>query len=144
MDYTEALLKNLMAAALLAALLYVSYRPTRRVQAQAETAQPDPGTRTLLIRCGLHDKSAKSWEGSIVGEPPGAQVISLAGYHFQPPDNISDSRFSFATRPWIPPAPQTDLSPGLPGRRPIFPNGIYAVVKGISDANKKRPSSLVK
>jgi hypothetical protein len=128
------LIQKYLTPALVLLTLWLFYRPWRPVHAQSEATRLDPTARRLLIRCGITDKSGKSWTGALEPES-GAQELSLEGYHFQPPDEIAASgRFSFATRPWASAVQQVDLSPIRPGLRVIFPNGVYASVKGPSSA----------
>ncbi len=120
--------KRLGAAALFAACaLAVLFQPRARVQAQPETP---PDVRTILIRCGVTDTAGKTWTGALEPAGAGSEVVALRAYHFQPPDRVDGNKFEFATRPWVTAFQQVDLSPGRPGPRAVFPNGVYATVKG--------------
>ena len=125
--------KSFILSGLLLAL-YISYRPWAWVRAQSAVQRVDPDAQTVLIRCGVTDKVGNTWSGTLEADSSGAEALSLRGYHFQPPDDITGVRFSFATRPWVTTFQQVDLSPGRPGPRAVFPNGVYATVKGPSSA----------
>jgi hypothetical protein len=88
----------------------------------------------MVIRYGVTDKVEKTWRGRLEPDSGDAQVISLSGYHFQPPDRVAGREWEFKTRIWETPNRQTDLSPGLNGPRTVFPNGIYARVSGSAGA----------
>src|SRR5207248_843782 len=94
----------------------------------------DSSVRTLVLRYGVTDKLEKTWHGRLEPDSGDAKVISLAGYHFQQQDRVTGREWEFKTRVWETPNRQTDLSPGLPGPRTIFPNGIYARVSGSGGA----------
>src|SRR5690242_21516731 len=99
-----------------ALLTLISLRPWVGVRAQpASNAHFDPSWRTLLIRYGVTDKVEKTWRGRLEPDGGDAQVVSVAGYHFQPPDRITGRDWEFKTRLWESPARQVDLSPTLPG-----------------------------
>src|SRR5580704_16414040 len=135
MIYTEAVNKKLIVPMLAALAFCLLYRSGRPAQAQPDVQTPQSPAQALLVRCGVTDKNGKSWEGTLEGESAGAEVIALAGYHFQPPDSTAaGGRFSFATRPWVAAFQQIDLSPARPGPRTVFPNGVYATVKGSASA----------
>src|SRR5262249_46238427 len=73
----------------------------------AQTVQ-GPTSETLLIRFGVTDKTPRTWRGSL--EPEGnSQVLSLSGYHFQPPDQVSSRQFEFTSRLWTAGFQQIDL-----------------------------------
>lgn len=133
--------KRIAAPALVLGLLALC---AGRLWLAAQSARPastptDPAARTLLIRFGVTAKTGKNWSGRLEPESADAQIVSLTGYHFQPPDSTDAAQHSwqFATRPWAPVFQQVDLSPARPGPRPVFPNGIYASVKGASAARFK-------
>ncbi len=90
---------------------------------------------TLLIRCGVNDKTGGAWTGSLEPASADARVLSVQGYHFRPTDRV-DSRGSwkFETRAWTPPWPSNDLWAARPGPRPVFPNGVYANIEGLPSA----------
>jgi hypothetical protein len=126
----------ILPALAIASIALVSLRPWTRLRAQSNPATPlvDPSVRTLLIRYGVVDTVEKTWRGRLEPDFGGAEIVSLSGYHFQQSDRINGREWEFKTRFWIGPAAQVDLSPSLAGPRPIFPNGIYARVKGDAGA----------
>src|SRR5438477_1775109 len=135
MNYTQRVIKKSAIPFGLLLLICLSYRPWLRVRAQSSIQRLDPGIQTVLIRCGVTDKEGKTWSGTLEADSSGAEILSFRGYHFQPPDDITGpGRFSFATRPWVTSFQQVDLSPGRPGPLAVFPNGIYATVKGPATA----------
>ena len=109
---------------------------------RAGSASRDPTAQILLIRFGVTDKTGKNWSGWLYAGAGGAQILSIAGYRFQPPDHIdaAQHQWQFATRPWTPIFQQIDLSPARPWPRPVFPNGVYASVTGGSAARFKLAS----
>src|SRR5579859_1416908 len=135
MIYTQRVIRKLAVPSLALLLLCSIYRPWRPVHAQSSSLRPDPGERTLLIRCGVTDKEEKSWSGSLEPETSGAEIVAIEGYHFQPPDKVTaPGSFSFVTKEWKPAFQSIDLSAARFGPRAIFPNGIYATVKGPASA----------
>src|ERR1051326_5897658 len=113
----------------LATAALISLRPSIRVRAQPSRTEGPPA-RTLLIRYGVTDRVEKTWRGRLEPDSADALVLSLTGYHFQQGDHVTGREWEFKTRLWEPANRQVDLSPGLPGPRTIFPNGIYARVAG--------------
>jgi hypothetical protein len=120
-------------AFVLATMAALCWRPWELLRAQAPNSTAslfDSTAQTVLIRYGVTDKTEKTWRGRLETDSGDAQVISLAGYHFQPPDRVAGREWEFTTRPWVTAFQQVDLSPGRPGPRAVFPNGIYARVSG--------------
>ncbi len=115
----------------LAAAVVLVMRPQ-----STESGKPwNPAAQQVLIRYGVTDNVTRMWHGWIEPVSDDAKVSALSGYHFQNEDQITTSdsgaaEFSFTTRAWTPNVQQVDLSPVLPGPRPVFPNGVYAVVTG--------------
>ncbi len=84
----------------------------------------------VLIRCGATDTAGRTWKGSIEAASGDAEVVTVEGYHFLPADRVRGTSWEFATRPWTATFQQVDLSPARPGPRAVFPNGVYATVRG--------------
>lgn len=126
--------KVAVPAFLFLAVAFVCWRPWVGLHAQRNPHRPavalDPSAPTVLIRFGVSDTAGKTWTGRLTADSGDANVISLRGFHFQPPDRISGTQWQFSTRPWVTGFQQVDLSPGRPGPRAVFPNGIYAQVTG--------------
>jgi len=100
--------------------------------------QWDANATRVVIRYGVTADEAANFKGRIEAASTGARVLGVEGLHFVLQDRAApDGSFSFATRSWAPQNQQTDLSPIIPGPRPVFPNGIYAVVSGPPDARFK-------
>ena len=121
----------------LAAVAITCWRPWLALRAQApypSVSVLDTREQTVLIRYGVTDKTEKTWRGRLEPDGGNAQVLSVAGYHFQPPDRASGREWEFSTRLWMPNFLQVDLSAGRPGPRTVFPNGIYARVSGDASA----------
>ncbi len=120
----------------IAGVLVVTHAQQRGV-AQKPTPWDASATR-VVIRYGVTDEDAANWKGRIEAASTGARVMGVEGLHFIQQDRASnDGNFSFTTQSWAPRTQQVDLSPVLPGPRPVFPNGIYAVVEGPPDARFK-------
>src|SRR5689334_7701811 len=105
------------------ALFYL--RPWTGLRAQppqnAGASLFDQSLHTLLIRYGVTDKVEKTWRGRLEAASGDAQVLDLAGYHFQQGDRVTGREWEFKTRIWETASRQVDLSPGLPGPRTVFP-----------------------
>ena len=102
------------------------------MRAQTGTPAPalDESVHTILVRWGMKDKAEKGWKGSIEAVAQG-QVLGIQGYHFQGDDAVDGANaWHFQTRRWIASFLQVDLTPALPGPLPIFPNGVFATVRG--------------
>ncbi len=130
----------LLAVLLAAAVMWVTFRPlaSQPVVAPPPPTAWDPAAARVVIRYGITASEAANWKGRIEAASTGARVMGVEGLHFIQQDRASaDGNFSFATRSWAPANQQTDLSPIIPGPRPVFPNGIYAVVSGSPDARFK-------
>jgi hypothetical protein len=119
-------------------LALIALRPWEGLRAQPPqpdaTSLFDLSVRTILIRYGVTDKVEKTWRGRLEPDSGDAKVLSVAGLHFQQSDRITGREWEFKTRLWETPTRQVDLSPGLNGPRPIFPNGVYASVSGTAGA----------
>jgi len=150
--------KVVLSVVLLNVFGWVTWHPRVRLDALRSSDEPgtvlDASTQTILIQFGVTDKDGRAWTGSLQPQSSDGEVVSLAGYHFEPPDRITNHSFQFTTRPWTPGFEQIDLSPALPGPRAVypygvsntrngsgfprreanplfvFPNGVYASVKG--------------
>lgn len=132
------MLKKLSISMLLAGSLAVLFwRPWAKLQAQLDQNAPfDSSVQTVLIRYGITDQTGKVWTGRLQPEGGDARMVALKGYHFQPPDTAdgASGAWKFQTRPWMANFQQVDLSPARPSPRAVFPNGIYATVKGSPSA----------
>ncbi len=131
------------AAIALCALSLILVRPLRRLGAQSlrvsAPVQWNSQASQILIRYGVTDTATRIWHGYAETGAGGGSILALSGYHFQAEDVFSASdggvrEFTFSTRAWTPNVQQVDLSPVLPGPRPVFPNGIYLTVTGGPDA----------
>ncbi len=101
--------------------------------------QWNPLASQVLIRYGVTDNATRVWHGWVEAGAGGGTILALSGYHFQAEDFFGASdggvrEFTFSSRAWTPNVQQVDLSPVLPGPRPVFPNGIYLTVTGGPDA----------
>ena len=123
----RSLLIPLTLLTLSAPTLYRAYLMAQRGDSVALPAY-DASARCVLLQFGVTDKEPKSWTGRVEANAGGA-VVSLRGLHFVPTDRVNGADFTFATRLWPQPG-AVDLSPLRPGLRPIFPNGVYALLKG--------------
>ena len=125
--------RTLGTAAVLIGVVLVQRWGTPMPQSQGqERLHPD---FTVLIRCGVNDKTGNTWTGSLEPVSSDARLISVQGYHFQPTDRADASgSWKFETRAWTPPWPSNDLWAARPGPRPVFPNGVYANVEGSPSA----------
>ena len=120
-------LTGILALVLATAAIWITFRPTASLQAQqaaimSPPAPWDPAATRVLIRYGVTATEAANWKGRIEPASTGARVIGVEGLHFAQQDRAAgDGAFSFSTRSWAPNNQQTDLSPILPGPRPVFP-----------------------
>src|ERR1700753_1092715 len=111
-----------LGSLLAAASIWIALRAQPAATAPPPTAWAPPATR-VLIRYGVTATQAATWRGRIEAVSTGARVLGVEGVHFIQQDRASaDGNFSFSTRSWAPANQQTDLSPIIPGPRPVFPN----------------------
>ena len=132
-----------MRKTIVVAVLFLTAAGVWRAQQAQQPATPvnwNPAATRVVLRYGVTDREAGTWNGRIEAASTGARVIALEGLHFIQQDRdhaANDGTFSFTTRLWETANRATDLSPLMDGPRAVFPNGIYAIVAGPPDSRFK-------
>src|SRR5215469_3799563 len=96
--------RTALPAIVFAFLTLISLIPWKGLRAQPEQKSSaslfDRSAHTLLIRYGVTDKVEKTWRGRLEPDSGNAQIVSVTGYHFQPPDRVTGREWEFKTRLW--------------------------------------------